>query len=223
MIRVDEIEVSAAVADFEVEACWWVGRADAGSCGVTGHVGRGDGVVVSCAVVLAVVDGITGRPGLVVCHAVLAHWDAVLGQLVGDKVLAGLVDADQEVVDGLSGTCGGAEVDVERTTVPDAHAHVCIVTVAVERGIDGVIAQVGGSGVSGRSKLIEVVGIDVAIGASYDYLELWTTPLTSVCGSLCSNGASPKDTPGITISLERYLATNMVYILDLSSAGSIIA
>jgi len=76
--------------------------------------------------------------------------------------LAGLVDADHEVVDGLSGASCGAEIDVEGTAVPDADSHISIPLVTIEGSIDGVVSQVGRDSVSGGSSL-EVVGVDVAV------------------------------------------------------------
>jgi len=113
--------------------------------------------VVSFAIPMPIVVGIGRGPGLVVGHAVLSHGLAVLGQLIGDKVLAGLADTVCEVADGLCSASGSTEANVKRPTVPYSDAHVRVVVIAIEGSIDGDVAQGGRDSVAFGSGL-EVIG-----------------------------------------------------------------
>lgn len=62
--------------------------------------------------------------------------------------MAGLVDAELEVAQGLSSAGSSAEIDVEGSTVPDAHAHVGVAAVAVKRCVDALVVQAGRQGVA---------------------------------------------------------------------------
>lgn len=129
-------------------ACNHISHADRGA--VVGGVGEGvtvrDGVVVTT-VPVARVRAILRAPLLRVHGAVLTNRYAVLREQISVEELAGLRRAIGwgvgKVVCALIGACGGTESCVERATLEDLETHVSIGIVAVKRGIDGRVSEIG--------------------------------------------------------------------------------
>lgn len=174
-----------------------LGRLDAGAGvgGVGVAVCRGDGVVVAGLVVLSIVGGVGGGPGLVVHGAVLANGLGVVQEDVSDVELASLGvgsggDALLSIVLGSGSAGGSTETSVEGTGVEDSDTHVGIVLVAVKRSVDGDVSEVSGLIVA-RDGGNSVA--DVAVAACNDNLEglLVLAVVDSVVGG---NWATPVDT-----------------------------
>lgn len=141
------------------------------------------------AAVLTIVGRIRAAPRLVVHGAVLALRHAVLVQDV--RIEEAAEHPAAEVLDvplrlGFAG--GGAAGHVERlAVVEELVAHVAVVLVAVERGVDGGLAVV----LLRVARHVVDQGADVAVGAGDDDVEV-LAPLAVVhCGRRVDRAAPP--------------------------------